>query len=104
MVDLVEKTFNIIQGIILLLYGIVFFGLWHSAPHYLHQFILFFNLFISAVLIILFNPLAHYKFKPIHKKIAFSAGIAILMHSSLIKMLSPFEIIKKVKKKVRFAL
>jgi hypothetical protein len=104
MVDFIEKTFNIIQVIIMILYGIIFFGLWHSAPRYLNKFILIFNLFISCVLIILFNPLSDFKFKPIHKQIAFSAGVAILMHSSLVNIITPLELITKVKKKVRFAM
>ena len=101
MIDFVEGTFDIIKNVILLLYGVILFGLWRSAPHYLNKFLLFFNLFISCVLIILFNPLANNKFKPFHKRLAFSAGFAILMNSSLVNIIKPLEVIKVVKK-VRF--
>ena len=45
MIDFVEGTFDIIKTVILVLYGIILFGLWRSAPHYLNKFLLFFNLF-----------------------------------------------------------
>ena len=101
MVNIVENIFNIISYVIIVLYGIIFFGLWKSAPQYLNKFIMFFNLFIAIVLIILFNPLRDTVFLPIHKKIVFSAGLAMLINSSLTNIITPLELIKKVKK-VRF--
>lgn len=68
---------------IYILYVVIFFGLWNSAPEYMEIFNYFIRTLIALVLLYSFNPFSKTKLTKFHKDVAFSAGILILLSLSL---------------------
>jgi hypothetical protein len=66
-----------------ILYFISFFGIWNKSPHYMGILQDSITIFTACILIYLFNPWFKKTMTPFHKKIAFDAGILILLSSSL---------------------
>ena len=92
----IEKTYTGLKWIAFILYIAVVLGVWKGAPNYLHVVESAFSLVISLALIYFFHPYAEKKTvcTDLHRKIAFSAGIAILIQTSLFQYLNPIDQIK----------
>ena len=83
-----DKTFDIIWIIIYILYFGIAFGLSTQAPKWLSFFDFIIKVFISAFLIIRFNPYNQVHFSNLDQKIAFSAGFFVLATTLTTKFIS----------------
>ncbi len=90
-----EFTYTWTKVALISLYIIGLFGLWSEAPAYLRIVDSVFNIIISLTLIYFFNPLKKTVCNDFHRKVVFSAGIAILLQTSLMQYLNPVSIFKK---------
>ena len=84
-----EKTFIYMTYIIYVLYFIVFFGLWNSAPSYLYTLNYWRQIFVGILLIYYFHPFKKTRFTEFHRKIVFTSGLFLLGTSTLHEIL-PF--------------
>ena len=82
-----QKVYITLKILLIVLYVISLLKVWKNTPKYLKYVDLVFNLLIGILLIIIYNPFSHTKITSFHKKIAFSAGIAILINSAIIQYL-----------------
>ena len=75
----IESTYTGLKNITFLLYIIIVLGVWKGAPEYLHIVENIFSIVIGLALIYFFNPFVKEKTvcNNLHRKIAFSAGLAI---------------------------
>ena len=74
-----ERVYYYCMFIIYILYGLSFLGIWNKAPIYLENMNIFFKLFISIVLIYLFNPLQKtITCTDFHMRIVFSAAVFLI--------------------------
>lgn len=86
--NVLDKTFDIIWIIIYILYFGIAFGLSTQAPKWLSFFDFLIKVFISAFLIIRFNPYNQIHFSNLDQKIAFSAGFFVLATTLTTKIIS----------------
>tara|TARA_B100001057_G_scaffold309842_1_gene309885 strand:+ start:13733 stop:14059 length:327 start_codon:yes stop_codon:yes gene_type:complete len=80
-----EKFYLLLKFTVIILYVISVFKIWSDAPKYLKYIDLLFNFVIGVLLIMIYNPFNKKDISTIHKRIAFSAGIAILINSAIMK-------------------
>lgn len=77
------------------LYLLTALGIWSEAPQYLNSLEYFLQIFIGVLLIAFNNPITHHHYRPIDKKIAFSAGFFLLasttLNTFLRRLKNPFE-------------
>lgn len=78
-----EHIYEYTTYIIYFLYFVILFGLWNDAPQYLNAIEYFLQIFIGILLVLFNNPFTKHKYRPIDKKIAFSAGLFILASTTL---------------------
>lgn len=78
-----EHLYQYSVYLIYILYTVTLLGVWNEAPHYLNAVEYFFQLFVGGLLVWLNNPFTKHKYRPIDKKIAFSAGIFLLTTTTL---------------------
>ena len=78
------------------LYIATVLGVWSINPEYLDIVTEFLHIFIGIALVYFFNPWIGKKTTDFHKKIAFRAGIIILLSSSLKNILQNLPLIKKL--------
>ena len=83
-----KKLYFTLKITLILLYVVSIFKISNKAPRYLKYVDLIFNFVVGLLLIIIYNPFTSNKITNFHKKIAFSAGIAILINNSLIRYLT----------------
>jgi hypothetical protein len=88
--NVLDKTFDTIWVIIYMLYFGIAFGLSTQAPKWLSFFDFVIKVFISAFLIIRFNPYNHIHFSNLDQKIAFSAGFFVLATTLTTKLMSVY--------------
>lgn len=74
-----SKLFNYATYALYILYIAVTFGLFASAPEYLTKLNTYLKLYISLFLIWRFNPWTHTKFSGYDKRIAYEAGVYLLL-------------------------
>jgi hypothetical protein len=90
-----ELTYTWTKVTLISLYIIGLFGLWSEAPAYLRIVDSAFNIIVSLTLIYFFNPFKKTICNDFHRKVVFSAGIAIFLQTSLMQYLNPITIFKK---------
>ena len=73
-----QYVFITVTYLIYVLYIVAYIGVWKNAPKYLKWLQYSFKIFISLVLIYLFNPLSKTKFTTFHKEIVFTAALYLL--------------------------
>jgi len=78
-----KNMFDILRYSSYFLYFIVYIGLWSSAPDYLDDLNYYLKIFVSIVLIYVFNPFYSVPYKTIHRDIAFTAGLILITTTSL---------------------
>ena len=66
-----------------ILYLLTALGIWSQAPQYLNSLEYFLQIFIGVLLIVFNNPFSKHKFRPVDKKLAFSAGFFLLASTTL---------------------
>jgi len=78
-----EEAFDFITYSTYILYAAVLFGISYSAPKYLYLLNTYVPIYVAFFLLIRFNDFRHFKgFTELDRKIAFSAGLFILLSSS----------------------
>jgi hypothetical protein len=88
--QVLDKAFDTIWIIIYILYFGIAFGLSTQAPKWLAFFDVLIKIFISAFLIIRFNPYNQIKFSPLDQKITFSAGFFVLATTLTNQLISAY--------------
>ena len=91
-----QLTYTWTKVALIILYLLGMFGLWSEAPSYLRIIDGIFNIIIAGILIYFFNPFKKTVCNDFHRKVVFSAGIAILLQTSLMQYFNPVTIVKKV--------
>lgn len=68
------------------LFFLAFTGLWQDATFYLDDVTSYYKIVIGIVLIYIFNPFikTNEKVKPIHQRMAFNAGLFLLLSENLL--------------------
>ena len=81
-----ENIFVYGMNISYILYIVVLFGITGYAPEYLDYLKNFLKIYVAIILIVLYNPLTYKnrKFSDFDRKVVFSAGIFLLLTSTLI--------------------
>lgn len=79
----ISKIYYYMKFILYTLYVFLFFGLWNKAPQYIYYLDYFIKILVSFILIFSFNPFRNTKFTEFHKEVAFSAGLFLLLSTSL---------------------
>ena len=74
-----SQLFDLIIIITWSLYIIIVLGLSANAPNYLDDLQYYVKIYVSLFLILRFNPFRHVKFTYLDAKIAFNAGIFLIM-------------------------
>jgi hypothetical protein len=91
-----EQAYNYGSILFIILYIITFIGIWNDSPKYLQLLDDIFKIFIGLLLIYIFNPFSPQTITPFHKKIAFYAGISILLSSSLRTYFQKIPVVKTI--------
>ena len=78
------------------LYALTIIGVWKEAPTYISTVDDIFKIIVGFILLYFFNPLRKTKCTPFHRKVVFSAGIFLILSSSLKGVLEMVPIIKKI--------
>ena len=86
---IIENLFFIFKILILFLYVCLFLGIWKKTPYYLRYLDNIFKIFISLVLIYIFNPFQNHDITK-YKSIVFTAGILLFIHTILYQYLTNF--------------
>ena len=61
-------------------------GIWDKSTIYLNEITFFYRLFISIVLLILFNPYRKINFTEIHRKIVFTSAFFLITSDTLVQL------------------
>lgn len=83
-----KQLYLTLKIIIVVLYFVSIFKVWKKAPKYLKYVDLIFSFIVGILLIVIYNPLNTKPITNFNKKIAFSAGIAILVNSYIMQYLT----------------
>ena len=88
------KNLNFYEKIIytLKLFWFVFFisvasGMFPNMTEYLDEITYISHILVSLILIIVFNPIKPFRYRPYHGKMAFSTGLYVLLSTSLVEFL-----------------
>ena len=92
---IIENVYSWLKIFIFLLYILVVLGIWKGAPKYLHLINNLFSTVIAFALLYFFHPYTKTICNNLHRRIAFSAGLAILLQLSIFQYLSPIKTINK---------
>lgn len=95
----VENTYTWLKYLLVVLYLVGLFGIWSDAKKYLIFVDTIFNIMIACILIFFFNPFTKTVCNDFHRKVVFSAGIAILLQTSVTQYFNPITVAKKIIKK-----
>lgn len=85
-----ENTFQYVSYFSYILYFLVLFGISYSAPKYLYLLNIYMPIYVSLFLLIRFNPWKRFSFTDYDRKIAFQAGIFLLLTTSLNTLLDKY--------------
>lgn len=94
----VERTYTWLKIALIGLFYISLFGFWKGAPEYLNMLDNVFNITVAMILIYFFNPLRKTICNDFHRRVAFSAGVALLIQFTLLRYLHPGCLAPDVKK------
>ena len=92
---IIEQTYTVLKLGVLILYVIIILGVWKQAPEYLLIIENIFTLVIAFVLLYFFNPFVKTVCNNFHRKVAFSAGIVMVLQISIFQFLNPRNLITK---------
>lgn len=91
----VERTYTWLKYSLIILYIIGLFGIWSDSKKYLILVDSIFNVVIAGILIYFFNPFTKTVCNDFHRKVVFSAGLAILLQTSITQYFNPLTVAKK---------
>lgn len=89
-IQMQEKMFQGVQYFSYFLYFLVIFGLSYSAPKYLSLLNVYMPIYVSAFLLIRFNPWRTLSFTEFDRQIVFQAGIFLLLTTSVSTILDKY--------------
>jgi len=78
-----NNSFDVIRMITIIFYILILFGIVNSAPEMLDTFNYYIQIYVSLFLIYRFNPIRTIKVNDLDIKIAFSAGLFILLTTTI---------------------
>lgn len=90
MYEYYKKILKISFYLSYLIYGITLIGIYNIAPEYLNTLHVFIQMFVSLFLIIYFNPFSKHEFTKFDKKVVFTAGIFLLMTTTVTDLIHPY--------------
>lgn len=82
-IDFLRHIYYFITYSIYILYFVIYFRLWNTAPQYLDDLNYYLKIFVGIVLVITFNPFIRFRPSSIHRNISFSAGLLLLTSTTL---------------------
>jgi hypothetical protein len=85
-----DMVFDYVTFFTYFLYVVVALGLSASAPQYLDDLLFYTKLYVSVFLIYRFNPFRRTKFTPLDAKIAYNAGIFLLVTIAINSVLKSY--------------
>jgi len=88
--DIQHKLFDYVTVLTYFLYFVVALGLSASAPQYLDDLLFYTKIYVSLFLIYRFNPFRLTKFTPLDAKIAYNAGIFLLITVAIDSILKTY--------------
>ena len=92
----IKNFYYLLNVSFVLLYVLYYSSSWDKSYKYLDILNEIYGIFIGIVLIYYFNPYNKEKLNEFHKKIAFSAGILIVLTTSISALMDEVPIINKV--------
>lgn len=90
-----EKIYNYGSIVFWILYIVTIIGIGQNSPHYLNEVHELFKIFISVVLMYLFNPWNSATMTPFHKKLVFEGAFMLLLSSSVKNLFGKIPGLKK---------
>tara|TARA_B110000046_G_scaffold177578_1_gene204530 strand:+ start:10253 stop:10570 length:318 start_codon:yes stop_codon:yes gene_type:complete len=93
---IVEQAYTWLKYAYIILYIIGLFGMWGKSYKYLLIIDEIFKIVIAGVLIYFFNPLTKTVCSDFHRHVAFSAGFAIILQTSVLRYMNPTHLVKKI--------
>ena len=92
----IKNFYYLLNLSFVLLYVLYYANFWNKSYKYLDILNEIYAIFVGIVLIYYFNPYNKEKLNEFHKKIAFSAGILIILTTSISALIDEVPIINKV--------
>ena len=92
----IKNLYYLLNLAFVILYIFSIFGIWEYSHHYLDELNEIYKIFISLSLIYFFNPWSKEKFNKFHKKIAFNAGLLLILTSSIAGIIKSIPVIRKI--------
>ena len=92
----IKNFYYLLNLSFVLLYVLYYANFWNKSYKYLDILNEIYAFFVGIVLIYYFNPYNKEKLNEFHKKIAFSAGILIMLTTSISALIDEVPIINKV--------
>lgn len=89
-IELGEQLFVLFTYSGYFLFFLAFTGLWEDASMYLEDITTYYKMVIGLVLLYIFNPYITTKIKPIHERMAFNAGLYLLLSGNLLLIFNNF--------------
>ena len=90
------KNFYYLLNVSFVLLYILYYSSWDKSYKYLDILNEIYGIFIGIVLIYYFNPYNKEKLNEFHKKIAFSAGILIILTTSISAIIKDIPFVRKI--------
>jgi len=91
-----EYMYTWTKYILFSLYALTIVGIWKKAPDYIGTVDDIFKIMVGFILLYFFNPLRKTKCTAFHRKVVFSAGIFLILSSSLKGFLEMVPVLKKI--------
>ena len=91
-----EYVYTWTKYLLFTLYALTIVGVWDNAPKYMGTVDDIFKIIVGFILLYFFNPWRKTKCTKFHRKVVFSAGIFLILSSSLKSMLEMIPILNKI--------
>ena len=91
-----EVVYSWTKYILFALYAVTIVGLWQEAPKYMLIVDEGFKLLVALILIYFFNPLRKTRCTEFHRRVVFSAGVFLIISSSLKSLLEMVPLLNKI--------
>ena len=88
--ELQDTVLDFVTYFTYFLYIVVALGISASAPEHLNDLIFYTKIYISCFLIFRFNPFRNVKFTPLDAKIAYNAGVFLLLTTAINSVLANY--------------
>ena len=92
----IKNLYYLLNVSFVLLYVLYYSSSWDKSNEYLDKLNEIYGIFIGIVLIYYFNPYNKGKLNEFHKRIAFSAGILIILTTSISTLIKDIPFVRKI--------